>query len=119
MLSSTQIKELKIIIDNTKKRFPKRPVYSSKVHKMVGELTKYLTIKQISKDLGLSESFIRKIKKRDNVDINSKNKVKNEKEVFTLEDPPLQFIELPKAKSVSQPFVKLISPKGVIIEVWE
>ena len=86
---------------------------------MVGELTKYLAIKQISKDLGLSESFIRKVRKRDNLDINSKNKVEKNKEVVTLEAPPLQFIELPKAKSVSQPFVKLISPKGVIIEVWE
>ena len=111
MLSSSEINELKLMIKNAQKKYPKSPRYSSKIKKMIGQLTQSLTVDQIYRDFGVSKYFIGKAKK-------NYKKGKSEKNNQCPENTPLQFIELPSEKNTSQPFMKLTSPNGLIIEIW-
>ncbi len=117
MLSSSEIKKLKLMIKNAQKKYPKSPRYSSKIKEMIGRLTQYLTIDQIYKDFGVSKYYISRTKKNYKKS-NSKSRSKNIKDNLNLESTPLQFVELPNEKNTSQPFMKLTSPNGLIIEIW-
>ena len=111
MLSSSEIKKLKLLIKNAQKKYPKSPRYSSKVKEMIGQLTQSISIDEIHREFGVSKYFIAKNKKNYKCEKPKKND-------SCTEDIPLQFIELPNEKVTSQPFMKLKSPNGLIIEIW-
>jgi hypothetical protein len=114
-MATDKLQETKKLIkkDRLKAKNPKKVKYSKVAKEKISDLIKIIPIKKLSVELGVSKSFLVKLKK------STRTLVKNEKL-----SSPLQFVEIPNSlmKCDSQkilPIMRFSTAKGLTIEIFE
>lgn len=115
-MTKVHLLDLKSQIEEAKLRSPKRPLYSDSVKAGISHLRRSLSASQVSEELGVSESYVEKVKRASH---SSKSfHSKKRKQV-----PELKFLELPqsvvsKNLETSNRLMKVTTSSGVSIEIW-
>ena len=115
-MTKTHLLNLKRQVEEAKLKSPKRPLYQESVRTGIIHLRKKLSASQISQALGVSESYVEKIKM--SAQSSKSSALKDSKKI-----PELKFLELPQSivnENLEQPkrLMKVTTSSGASIEVW-
>ncbi len=114
----SDLEKLKSIVAEEKSKRPQKPAYSDAVKSSIAGLTRTMSVAQISSALGVSPSFVERVK-QSSIRKKSVSKEKNiEKSV-----PDLHFLQIPSdikkdKHNDQQRFMKVTTPNGLIVEIW-
>ncbi len=116
-MKKMSMKKLNELIKKTKRsaKNPQRPSYSQEIKNNVIKLTDNMSNIQIKKELGISESFIARLRKQANdLSTNKKPKTSSEFNFLQVDD---KFNDLMKDDKIT-PVIKLTTNGGVTIEIF-
>ena len=120
-MSDENLSKLKTLVKNEKKNAvnPKKTNYSIDVRKGVIELTKYMSTNDISKELEISNSFIRRLKKRSSgTKVDNNTETTENSDLFKFVQMPDQLNNFMNENSPNTPAMRLSMPNGITIEIF-
>lgn len=107
------LEKLKKLVAEGKAKRPQKPIYSSAIKDGISDLTNTMSSKKISNELGVSLSFVERVRKSSS---------KKSKQSQNTSD--FHFLQLPneakKEKNDDRKcFMKVTTKSGISIELWE